>query len=135
MSEPTAPSARLPAAVASQQVGSSFGILRVASTQEATTAAELRAAFDSVVAAGARNIVVELRATPTIDREVADALRAMAASLHARGALLWLAAPWPSGRGHTLRPVRDASAETMRRVSHELDRVVSTAGREPYRRS
>jgi len=58
-----------------------------------------------------------------LNDDTVPVLRGMAATL-ARDAVLWLAAPWPRGGGHTPRPVRDADDDALEGVSDEPDRAL-----------
>ena len=104
-----------------KQVATSVCILRPRSGLSRKTSSDLSAAVDEAIRHGADDIVVELGAMSIIDADVVELLQAMAETLLARDSLLWLAAPWPDGRGHTLRPVRDVGPDALRGVSDALD--------------
>jgi hypothetical protein len=101
-------------------------MLRLRESFDRVVVRDLLAAFDEI-AGDAGDVVVEFCRGPFLADGVPAALQAMRETLRARSGTLWLAAPWPDGRGHTLRPLRDAKADSLRGIHASLDVAVERA--------
>lgn len=113
-------------AIAVKRAAASVWILRPQGALDRDLVADLCSRIDDTLEQGARDVVVELGSAGSISVEAVEVLEGLTAALLARDSVLWLAAPWPDGRGHTLRPVRETGIEAMRGVSDELDRALET---------
>jgi hypothetical protein len=112
-----------PATVATKRVGTAVWILRLNGGVD-THADDLSSAFDEAIARGARDVVVDVGRRAIVDAELATTLSALNDTMLERDSTLWLAAPWPNGRGHTLKPVREPGLDGLRGVSDELDDAI-----------
>src|SRR5919108_3850916 len=88
-----------------RRVGESVWILRPREALESRSVGRLRDVFLEAVDSGALQIVVDLSEVDAVAPEGAATLRAMADHLLGRNGGALLAAPWPSGDGHALRPI------------------------------
>jgi hypothetical protein len=110
--------------VAAKRITATVWILRPRGALGEDVVPELLAAFFHALDQGARDVVVDLSAAQAIDRAGATTIGDLAEKMLERGSALWLAASWPSGDGHTLRPIRRAGTDALRGVRDDLDQAL-----------
>ena len=104
-----------------KRVGERSWILRPKEALEGGTVDVLRDTFLEAVDSGAQDVVVDLSDADTIAGEGAATLVAMADSMLGRGGVLWVAARWADGAGHTLRPIEEHGPDALLGVTPALD--------------
>ena len=104
-----------------KRVGETSWILRPKEALEGSTVDVLRDTFLEAADSGAHDVVVDLSDAGTIAGEGAMTLVAMADLMLGRGGVLWIAARWADGAGHTLRAIEEHGPDALVGVTPALD--------------
>lgn len=104
-----------------KRIGETTWILRPKEALESRTVDVLRDRFLEAVDSGGQHVVVDLSDVDTIASEGAATLVAMADLMLGRSGALWIAARWPEGAGHTLRPIEEHGPQALVGVTPALD--------------
>jgi anti-anti-sigma regulatory factor len=108
-------------AVTVTRVGRASWILRVRGSLEHETVSALREAFGDAVRCEATDVVVDLGSITTVSPDGAATLAAMADDMRRWNRVLWIAATWPDGKGHTLRPIQEPPPAGLIGIASALD--------------
>lgn len=109
--------------------GETSWILRPSEALEGHTIDVLRNTFLEAADSGAQNVVVDLSDTDTIASEGAATLVTMAELMLGRGGVLWIAARWAEGAGHTLRPIEEHGPNALVGVTQRRSTRRSSSSR------
>lgn len=95
--------------------------MRLSEALEGRSVELLRDTFLEAVDSGAQDVVIDLSDADRIAGEGAATLVAMADLMLGRGGVLWIAARWADGAGHTLRPIEAHGPNALVGVTRALD--------------